>query len=217
MLKKADRISSNGITASIPVQNGVIQTSERKQTEQQAFSHSRNTKQLHSINPLIINVCTRSKPNVNTFDQKITKRVRGPNKKDLSSIESADTPPDNPPSTNSTTPPTGITIGTQKDSNSNLGQGLKPVVTRTSNKIRRLIELQDWTAIKNFSKYWYSLCKELFVNANGCIFYVGKLYIPTQLRKTVIVSVHKTHPSQAGMIYLAQLVWYPRSAETLSR
>ena len=27
----------------------------------------------------------------------------------------------------------------------------------TSNKIRRLIELQYWTAIKNFSKNWYSL------------------------------------------------------------
>ena len=104
MLKKADRISSNRITASIQVQNDVIQTSERKQTKQHAFSHSRNTKQLHSINPLIVNVCTRSKPNVNTFDQKITKRIRGPNKKDMSSIERADTTPDNPPSTNSTTP-----------------------------------------------------------------------------------------------------------------
>ena len=33
-----------------------------------------------------------------------------------------------------------------------------------SNKIRRLIELQDWTAVKNFSKYWYSLRRELSVN-----------------------------------------------------
>ena len=81
MLKKADKISSNRITASTPVQNDVIQTSERKQTEQHAFSHSGNTKQSDSINPLIVNVCTRSKPNVNTFDQKITKRFRGPNKR----------------------------------------------------------------------------------------------------------------------------------------
>ena len=36
------------------------------------------------------------------------------------------------------------------------------------------------------------------------------MYIPTQLRKTVIDSVHKTYPGQAGMIYLAQLIWYPQ-------
>ena len=135
----------------------------------------------------------------------------------------------------------------QTDSNSNLGQGLKPpnphnvknpfvIITiknypdyllnlnkklgeafiaeaiktdSTRSKIRILIELQDWTAIKNFSKYWYSLREELSVNPNGCILYDGKLYIPTQLRKTVTDSIHKTHPGQAGMIYLAQLVWYP--------
>ena len=96
MLKKADKIPPNRITASTPVQNDVIQTVQRKQTEQHAFRYSRNTKQSHSINPLMVNVCTKSKPNVNTYDQKITKRFRGPNKKDMSSIERADTPPDYP-------------------------------------------------------------------------------------------------------------------------
>ena len=79
-----------------------------------------------------------------------------------------------------------------------------------SNKNLRLIELQDWNAIKIFSKYWYSLRKDLSVNPNGCILYDGKMYIPTQLRKTVIDSVHRTHSGQAGMIYLAQLIWYPQ-------
>ena len=79
-----------------------------------------------------------------------------------------------------------------------------------SNKIHRLIELQDWNAIKNFSKYWYILRKDLSVNPNGCILYNGEMYIPTKLRKTVIDSVHKTHPGQADMIYLAQLIWYPQ-------
>ena len=45
MLKKADGISTNRITASKPAQNDVIQTSERKETKQHAFSNSRNTKQ----------------------------------------------------------------------------------------------------------------------------------------------------------------------------
>ena len=79
-----------------------------------------------------------------------------------------------------------------------------------SNKIRRLIELQDWNAIKSFSKHWYSLRKDLSVNSNGCVLYDGKKYIPTQLCITVIDSVHKTHLGQAGMIYLAQLIWYPQ-------
>ena len=79
-----------------------------------------------------------------------------------------------------------------------------------SNKIRRLIELQNWNAIKCYSKCWYSLRKDISVNPNGCILYDGKMYIPSQLRKTVIDSVHKTQPGQAGMIYLAQLIWYPQ-------
>ena len=105
----------------------------------------------------------------------------------MSSIERVDTPQNNPPIINSTTPPIGITIGTQTDSNSNFGQGLKPLnphivknhfditienspdyllnlhkviaeafiaeaikTDSTSNKIRRLIELQ--AAIKKFFK-----------------------------------------------------------------
>ena len=153
---------------------------------------------------------------------------------------------DNPQTSKPTSNPKAITIGTQTDCLSNIGQGLKPLnpnivknpfdqVTlenspdyllnihkflgkqfiaeaiksdTNSNKIRRLIELQDWNAIKCFSKNWYSLRKDLSVTPNGCILYDGKMYIPTQLRKPVIDSVHKTHPGQAGMIYLAQLIWY---------
>ena len=164
------------------------------------------------------------------------------------------TKPDRNPPVNPQTPKLisnskAITIGTQTDCISNIGQGLKPLnpnivknpfdqVTlenspdyllnlhkvlgesfiaeaikndTNSNKIRRLIELQDWNAIKCFYKYWYSLRKDLSVNPNGCILYDGKMYIPTQLRKTVIDSVHKTHPGQAGMIYLAQFIWYPQT------
>ena len=213
------------------------------------FCHFRSTKQLFSINPLLVNVCTRNKLNINTFEQQITKRFCGPNKKNMSSIDRTNTPSDNPQTPNSITPPKAITIGTQTDCISNIGQGLKPMKTHivknpfdeitlenspdyllnlhkdlgesfiaeaikndtNSNKIRILIELKDWDAIKNISKYWYSLRKDLSVNPNGCILYYGKMYIPTQLRKLVIDSVHKTHSGQAGMIYLAQLIWYPQN------
>ena len=62
MLKKADRTSSNMNTSNIPEQKDDIQTSERKQMKQHAFSHSLNTKRSHSNSPFIVNVCTRSKP-----------------------------------------------------------------------------------------------------------------------------------------------------------
>ena len=96
MLKRADKNSSNRIAAIIPAQNDAKQTSERKQTKQIAFSHFRSTKQLFSINALFVNVCTRNKPNINTFEQQITKRPRGPNKKNMSSINQTNTPSDHP-------------------------------------------------------------------------------------------------------------------------
>ena len=112
MLKRADKISSKRIAAIIPAQNDVIQTSEQKQTKQHAFTQFRSTKQSFSISPFILNVCIRNKPNINTFEQKSTRRFRGPNKKNVSSIDSTDTPSDNhqitnsnPQTINSNTPP----------------------------------------------------------------------------------------------------------------
>ena len=88
-----------------------------------------------------------------------------------------------------------------------IGEAIKNDTNR--NKIRSIIELHNWNAIKIFSKYWHSLQKDLSVNPYGCILYDGKMYIHTQLRKTVIDSVHKTNPGHAGLICLAQLTWYP--------
>ena len=83
MIKRADKISSNRIAANTPVQNEVIQTSERKQLKQIAFSQFRSTNQSFCINPLFVNVCTRNKAKINTFEQHITKRFRGQNKKNM--------------------------------------------------------------------------------------------------------------------------------------
>ena len=40
--------------------------------------------------------------------------------------------------------------------------------------------------------------------------YDEKLYIPTQLRKLVINSVHRDHPGKSGMIHLTNLIWFRR-------
>ena len=105
MLKRADKNSSNRIAANIQAQNDAIQTSERKQTKQTAFSQFCCTKQSFFINPLFVNVCTRKKTNFNTFEQQITKRPRGPNKKNMSSIDHTNTPSDNPQTPNTIPPP----------------------------------------------------------------------------------------------------------------
>ena len=261
MLKRADKISSNRTALIKQADNDVIIASEQKRAKQSAFSQIHSKEQSHYIDSKFVhsnstiyntvNVCTRNKPSINTYEQKITKRFRRPNKGNMETPKLSE---ENPHPTNNTqhqeniTNKKAITIGTQTDYISNQGQGLKPLdpnivenpfnsitienspdyllnlhkvlgeafiaeATKNdtnSSKIRRLIELQDWNAIKNYSKYWYSLRKDLSVNPNGCILYDGKMYIPTQLRKTVIDSVHKTHPGQAGMMYLAQLIWYPQ-------
>ena len=79
-----------------------------------------------------------------------------------------------------------------------------------SNRIRKMIQNQDWLALKHYSRYWHTLKKDLSVNENGCILYDGKLYIPPNLRDIALQSIHKTHTGQAGMMYMAQLIWFPR-------
>ena len=125
MLTKADKISSNWNAANIPAHDDVIKTSERKRTKQNAFSQFLSTKQSRSINPFFVNVCTRNNPNINTFEQNIIKRFRRPIKRTMSSLNQ--TTSDNPQTSKPTSNPKAITIGTQTDCVSNIGQGLKPL------------------------------------------------------------------------------------------
>ena len=96
MLKRADKISSNWNAANIPAHDDVIKTSERKRTKQNAFSQFRSTKQSRSINPLFVNLCTRNNPNINTFEQNIIKKFRGPNKITMSSLNQTKPPQKTP-------------------------------------------------------------------------------------------------------------------------
>ena len=93
MLKRADKISSNWIAANIPDHDDVIKTSERKRAKQNAFSQFRSTKESRSIKSFFVNVCTRNNPNINTFEQNIIKKFRGPNKRTMSSLKQTETPP----------------------------------------------------------------------------------------------------------------------------
>ena len=73
-----------------------------------------------------------------------------------------------------------------------------------------MVQNQDWLALKHYSCYWHTLEKDLSVNDNGCILYDGKRYIPPNLRDIVLQSIHKTHTGQVGMMYMAQLILFPR-------
>ena len=52
--------------------------------------------------------------------------------------------------------------------------------------------------------------KNLSVNETGCIIYDGKLYLLPQLRDIALPSMHKTHTGQEGMMFMAQLIWFPQ-------
>ena len=79
-----------------------------------------------------------------------------------------------------------------------------------SRNLFQIIEEKNWDTLKDFSRYWYSLRGDLSTTPTGCILYDGKLFIPTQLRKLVMNSIHRNHPGQSGMMHLANLMWFPR-------
>ena len=81
--------------------------------------------------------------------------------------------------------------------------------------IFRIMEKQDWDALKSYSKYFYNLRRDLAISPSRCLLYDGKLVRPNQLQNTVINAVYRTHPGQVGMIRLANLIWFPHIHRTI--
>ena len=79
-----------------------------------------------------------------------------------------------------------------------------------SQRLYQIIGDKDWTTLKYFSRYWRSLKRHLGTTQSGCILYDGKLFIPSELRKLIMNSIHRKHPGQTGMMHLANLTWFPR-------
>ena len=79
-----------------------------------------------------------------------------------------------------------------------------------SRSLYQIIEDKDWTTLKHFSRYWHSLKRDLGTTQSGCISYGGKLFIPSQLRKLIMNSIHRKHLGQRGMMHLANVIWFPR-------
>ena len=80
---------------------------------------------------------------------------------------------------------------------------------RSSTPIIKVICEKDWDSLKKTNKYFHSLRKDLSVTETMCMLYDNKLVIPRNLKQLVIDAIHQTHPGQAGMLSLGNLVWFP--------
>ena len=69
------------------------------------------------------------------------------------------------------------------------------------------MEKQDWNELKQVSKYYFNIRRDLAISPSRCLLFDEKLVIPYQLQKTIINTVHRTHPGKVGMMRLANLIW----------
>ena len=80
---------------------------------------------------------------------------------------------------------------------------------RTLTPVIKMIKDKDWEALRKSKKYFFSLRRNLAVTNSGCMLYDNKLVIPRNLKQFVIDAIHQTHPGQAGMLSLGNLIWFP--------
>ena len=76
---------------------------------------------------------------------------------------------------------------------------LSPIVKALQNKVK---------SINANSRYLYQFSKDLH-KTDGLLYMDGKLVIPFTLQNAVSKTLHKPHPGQFGMKYLAQHIWWP--------
>ena len=74
--------------------------------------------------------------------------------------------------------------------------------------INKFLKEKVLESLKKTKKYWYSLRKELAVTFTGCIFYDNNLLIPRQLKQLVIDAIQQTHPGQAALLSLGNLLCF---------
>ena len=178
-----------------------------------------------------INAITRQNPNRNTSDITIQRRHRAPNKNkmDTTDMNSKSTQTDNQEASNigrgrepileeKHQPLFQFTEQPTPEYRHKLQQVLgeaflAEATAKDKNllNIIRIVEKQDSDELKQVSKYYYNIRRDLGISPSRCLLYDGKLVIPYQLQNTIINTVHRTHPGQVGMIRLANLIWFPTS------
>ena len=93
-----------------------------------------------------------------------------------------------------------------------LGVRFIAAATKKDRNLRPLINFvkkRDWEAIKaSYGQYWYNIRIRLHVRED-CLLIDKRIVTPTQLRQTVLDSLHLTHPGSAAMLDLSNHVWFP--------
>ena len=71
------------------------------------------------------------------------------------------------------------------------------------------VEKRDWEAIEaSYGQYWHNIRNRLHVRED-CLHIDERIVIPTQLRQTVLDSLHLTHPGSAAMLDVSNHVCFP--------
>ena len=75
--------------------------------------------------------------------------------------------------------------------------------------IIEFVKNSEWEKLKAINYTYYRIRRDISVSPSGCLIYDNKLVIPNKLKGMVLETIHNKHPGQAGMLALAQLIWYP--------
>ena len=93
-----------------------------------------------------------------------------------------------------------------------LGFPFIAAATKKDRNMRPLINFvkkRDWEAIKaSYGQYWFKIRNRLHVRED-CLLIDVRIVIPSQLRQTVLDSLHLTHPGLAAILDLRHHVWFP--------
>ena len=167
-----------------------------------------------------IKVNTRSRPKLNTFEQKIIKRKRAPNKKNIkmnnhnTTIATKTADNKNKRLVQSAIRPDPLNPIYHLSNTANMPQYSKNLsqvfgeefIAEATQKDRqmapiiKLIKDKDWETLKRVSPYFYSLKRDLSITPSGCVLYDNRLMVPSSLKQLVINSLHQTHPGQSGTL-----------------
>ena len=99
-----------------------------------------------------------------------------------------------------------------------LGVRFIAAATKKDRKLRPLINFvkkRDWEAIKaSYGQYWYNIRNRLHVRED-CLLIEKRIVIPTQLRQTVLNSLHLTHTGSTAMLDHSNHVLFPHMHRTI--
>ena len=93
-----------------------------------------------------------------------------------------------------------------------LGDPFIAAATKKERNLRPLINFvkkRDWKAIKaSYGQNWFNIRNRLHVRED-CLLIDERIVISSQLRQTVLDSLHLTHTGLAAMLDLSHHVWFP--------